>query len=87
MSPDMTRVAEFISLQIEKNTLIPENTPHSVAAGILYFISIEFGLDITLTQIKMVSDISDVTVMKCFKKLQAIKDQLLPAQVYQKYKV
>jgi len=86
MPYEMTRIAEFIALQIEKNTLIPENTPHSVAAGILYFISIEFGLSITMIQIKMVSDISDVTIMKCFKKLQAIKNDILPAQVYAKYK-
>jgi transcription initiation factor TFIIB len=86
MQPEMTRIAEFISLQVEKNTLIPENTPHSVAAGILYFISVEFGLSISMTQIKIVSDISDVTIMKCFKKIQAIKHDLLPAQVYANYK-
>ena len=26
-------------MRIEKNNLIPENTPHSIAAGIIYFIS------------------------------------------------
>jgi transcription initiation factor TFIIB len=83
---DMSKIAEFISLQIEKHNLIPENTPHSVAAGIIYFVSQEFGVAITKQDIRLISDISEVTINKCFKKIDSFKHQLLPPQIYEKYK-
>ena len=86
VSAEMTKIAQFISLQIEKNNFIPENTPHSVAAGIIYFMSHDFGLNISKHIIRDVSDISEVTINKCYKKIDSIKDQLLPPQIYAKYK-
>ena len=86
VSTEMTKIAQFISLQIEKNNFIPENTPHSVAAGIIYFMSHDFGLNISKHTIRDVSDISEVTINKCYKKIDSIKDQLLPPQIYAKYK-
>jgi len=85
MSSDMTRMAEFIALRIDKINLIPENTPHSVAAGIIYFIAHDFKLGISKQDIKRVSDISEVTINKCYKKIDAVKLQLLPAEVYAAY--
>lgn len=85
MSKEMTRIAEFIALRIEKNNLIPENTPHSVAAGIVYFIAHDFHLGISKQDIKRVSDISEVTINKCYKKIEAVKFELLPPEVYAMY--
>ena len=34
---ELTKVCKFIALIIEKRDLIPENTPHSIAAGIVYY--------------------------------------------------
>ncbi|HBD74121.1 MAG TPA: hypothetical protein DC003_00975, partial [Acholeplasmataceae bacterium] len=34
---ELTKVCKFIALIIEKHELIPENTPHSIAAGIVYY--------------------------------------------------
>jgi transcription initiation factor TFIIB len=86
LSPEMTRVAEFISLQVEKQNLIPENTPHAVAAGIVYFVSVEFELGIDKPQICQVSTISEVTIIKCYKKIDHHKKNLVPAAIYAKYK-
>ena len=36
-------------------------------------------------EIKIVSEISEVTINKCFKKLEKIKDELLPAIILKKY--
>jgi transcription initiation factor TFIIIB Brf1 subunit/transcription initiation factor TFIIB len=85
MSKEMTRMAEFIALRIEKISIIPENTPHSVAAGIVYFIAHDFKLGISKQDIKRVSDISEVTINKCYKKIEAVKLQLLPPEVYAAY--
>jgi transcription initiation factor TFIIB len=87
VSAEMTKVGQFIALQIEKNNLVPENTPHSVAAGIIYFLADHFGLNITKLDVKAVSEISEVTITKCFKKIESLRDKILPQVIYDKYRV
>ena len=79
-------MAKFIALQIKKHNLVPENTPHSVAAGIIYLLSVEFNLSITTKQIHDISDTSEVTINKCYKKIDAVKSLLIPPGLYAKYK-
>ena len=81
----MTKVCKFISTKIEQLDLMPENTPHSIAAGIIYFISQNCNLSISKKDVKNISEISEVTINKCFKKLETIKDKLIPAVIVQKY--
>jgi transcription initiation factor TFIIB len=78
MSIHFTKLANFIAKQIEKNELIQENTPHAVAAGIIFFISYEFELNITKKNIQDISDTSEVTINKCFKKIESMKSLLIP---------
>ena len=66
--------------------LIPENTPHSCTAGIIYFISQECNLNINKNEIWKITGISEVTINKCYKKLEQFKDQLVPKKVLEKYK-
>jgi transcription initiation factor TFIIB len=82
---ELTKLCMFISMKIEKNNIMPENTPHSIAAGIVYFISQICNLNITKRDIKVVSEISEVTINKCFKKLEKIQEQLLPEAIIKKY--
>ena len=81
----MTKLAKFIAIRIENHNLIPENTPHSIAAGIIYFVSQECHLNISKNAINNISEISEVTINKCYKKLDLIKDKLIPKQILQKY--
>lgn len=83
---ELTKLAIFIALQIKKNNFVPENTPHSVAAGIIYLLSVEFNLSITTKQIHEISDTSEVTINKCYKKIDAMKHLLIPPGLYAKYK-
>jgi transcription initiation factor TFIIB len=85
VKPDMIKLAEFIALQIEKYHLIPENIPNSVAAGIIYFLSETFGLHLKEVDITQVCGISEVTIRKCFRKIESLREKLLPAAVYKKY--
>jgi transcription initiation factor TFIIIB Brf1 subunit/transcription initiation factor TFIIB len=62
-----------------------ENTPHSIAAGIVYFISQLCKLNISKKDIKMVSEISEVTINKCFKKLEKLKYDIVPEVILKKY--
>jgi len=82
---ELTRVCQFIAMKIEKNDLMPENTPHSIAAGIIYFISQICKLNISKRDVKNISEISEVTINKCFKKIEKIKDDLVPAVILNKY--
>ena len=36
MSSKLTKVCKFVAIRIQRNNLIPENTPHSIAAGIVF---------------------------------------------------
>jgi transcription initiation factor TFIIB len=85
MNHELTRLCHFIAMKIEKGGIMPENTPHSIAAGVVYFISQICKLNISKRDVKNVSEISEVTINKCFKKLETMKNDLLPAVILKKY--
>jgi len=85
MNVELTKLCHFISMKIEKLNIMPENTPHSIAAGVVYFISQFCKLNISKRDVKNVSEISEVTINKCFKKLEKVKGDLLPAVILKKY--
>jgi len=87
INAELTKLCKFISTKIEQLVLMPENTPHSIAAGIIYFISQICNLNISKRDVKNISEISEVTINKCFKKLETIKDSLIPAVIINKYSV
>lgn len=87
MSPELILLSTFVASQIEKHNLIPDNRPQAIAAGIAYFVCYHCGLKYSKMNVKnMLGDeVSEVTINKCFKKLQDYKEQLLPTWVAQKY--
>jgi transcription initiation factor TFIIIB Brf1 subunit/transcription initiation factor TFIIB len=64
---------------------MPENTPHSIAAGVVYFISQLCKLNVSKKEVKTISEISEVTINKCFKKLEAKTSELIPEVILKKY--
>jgi transcription initiation factor TFIIIB Brf1 subunit/transcription initiation factor TFIIB len=74
-------------MKIEKNNIMPENTPPSIAAGVVYFISQICNLNISKRDVNNVSETSEVTINKCYKKLEKVKDTLIPAAILKKYMV
>lgn len=85
MNYKLTKLCTFIALHIQKANIIPENTPHSIAAGIIYFISQTCHINLTKKEISNVSEISEVTINKCYKKLEKIKDKLIPKSILNEY--
>jgi transcription initiation factor TFIIB len=85
VNQELTKVCIFISMKIEKQNMMPENTPHSIAAGIVYFIAQMCNLNINKRDLKNVSEISEVTINKCFKKLEKMKEELIPEVILKKY--
>ena len=85
INQELTMLCKFIANKITSNNLIPENTPHSIASGIIYFVSHVCNLNISKREINNISKISEVTINKCFKKLEVIKDELVPKIILEKY--
>jgi transcription initiation factor TFIIB len=85
MNQELTLLSKFIAIKVEKNNIITDNIPHAIAAGILYFISQICQLNVSKQDIKTVSGVSEVTINKCFKKLEALKEILVPTSILEKY--
>lgn len=84
---ELTRLCQFISMKIEKMDVMPENTPPSIAAGVVYFVAQICKLNISKRDVKNVSETSEVTINKCYKKLEKISkdDCIIPAAILKKY--
>jgi transcription initiation factor TFIIB len=84
---ELTKLCQFIALNIEKMDVMPENTPPSIAAGVVYFVVQVCNLNISKKDITNVSETSEVTINKCFKKLEKISEttNLIPAAILKKY--
>jgi transcription initiation factor TFIIB len=84
---ELTKLCQFISMKIEKLDVMPENTPPSIAAGVVYYVSQICKLNINKTDIRDVSKTSEVTINKCFKKLEKITKEhnIIPAAILKKY--
>ncbi len=87
INSELTKLASFIAKKIENSGIINDNTPHSIAAGIIYFISQICDLSITKSNVKQICGVSEVTINKCYKKMDHIKDQLIPNAIKQKYAI
>ena len=85
INTELTKLCKFIAKRIDDNNLIPENTPHSIAAGIVYFIGNICNLNISKKSVSSISKISEVTINKCYKKLEILQDNLLPKVILDKY--
>jgi transcription initiation factor TFIIB len=85
INTELTKVSQFIAMKIEKMNLMPENTPHSIAAGVVYFISQICRLNVSKRDVKSISEISEVTINKCFKKIERMKTELVPAVILSRY--
>ena len=85
INQELTKLCSFVALKIQKGNYIPENTPHSIAAGIVYFICQLCSLSISKKEVGKISEISEVTINKCYKKLEVIKEKLIPPQLLVKY--
>ena len=83
---EQTMLAKFITKKIEQQQLITDNIPHAIAAGIIYFVAYNCNNNVTKQDIKVISGVSEVTINKCFKKLETYKTTLIPNVILEKHK-
>jgi transcription initiation factor TFIIB len=81
---EMTMLAKFVTNKIEKNNIITDNIPHAIAAGVVFFVSQIYGLNANKVDIKNISGVSEVTINKCFKKLDSMREILIPKCILDK---
>ncbi len=85
INQELTTLCLFIANLVETQKIIPENTPHSISAGIVYFVCQKCNLNVSKKAIHSISKISEVTINKCFKKLEAQEHKLIPEVIRNKY--
>jgi transcription initiation factor TFIIB len=85
INQELTKLCMFISKIVEKKNLMPANVPNAICAGIIYFVSQTCGLNVNKRDIKNVSEISEVTINKCYKLLETHQAMLIPASIVAKY--
>lgn len=84
---ELIKLCEFIAIRVESSNMIPENTPNSIAAGIVFFVVYYCNIGISKIDISEVCEVSEVTINKCYKRLEQYKDVLIPSMIKDKYNI
>jgi transcription initiation factor TFIIB len=71
-------ICRYVAKKAEDYNLVSENTPPSIAAGSIYLVSASYNMNISKKDISEACKISEVTISKCYKKLNKYKKYLLP---------
>ena len=72
-------ICRFVAKKAEDYNLVSENTPPSIAAGSIYLVSASYNMSVSKKDISDACKISEVTISKCYKKLNKYKKYLLPS--------
>ena len=78
ISEDHLQLAITIANRAEEYGMVSENTPPSIAAGSIYLVVQVKELPITKKEISLACKTSEVTICKCYKKLNTYKSYLIP---------
>jgi transcription initiation factor TFIIB len=79
-------LAEFIAMKSIMNNLVNDNTTPSIAAGAVYLACVVCRQPITKKQVAEACKTSEVTISKCYKKLNEYKHSLLPQSIRDHFK-
>ena len=87
MSEHMVDLCRYVVQKEEEYAIISENAPPSIAAGCIYLVNVCCQLGRSKREISSACDISEITINKCFKKLNEVKRHLFPDDVVVKYNI
>jgi transcription initiation factor TFIIB len=87
MAPDMRELCKTVLRKADEIGVLSENTPPSIAAGIMLLVIIACKLDITKQDLSNVCGVSQVTICKCHKKLHVHRGHIFPPEVIAKYSI
>jgi transcription initiation factor TFIIIB Brf1 subunit/transcription initiation factor TFIIB len=84
---DVKHICQFVVFEAMRRDIFDDNTPPSIAAGAIFLVASVFKIRITKVQVHLATKISEVTISKCFKKLNQHKETLFPKAAIQKYDI
>lgn len=87
ISKDVKHIAEFIAVKSIFENLVDDNTAPSIAAGSIFLAAIITGNNITKKQVADSCKTSEVTISKCYKKLNESRLSILPRVIIEKYNI
>jgi len=89
LATNLKHISEYVAVKAiaSVNNLVEDNTSPSVAAGSIFLVCMITNQSITKKQVSVACKISEVTISKCYKKLNKHNKALLPKEVIQKYNV
>ena len=82
---ELVMVCRFVAKKVHEKNMITDNIPQAVAAGIVYFTGINCNQNVIKQDVKIITGVSEVTINKCYKKLELNKNKLLPEKILKKY--
>ena len=84
---DIKHICQFVVFEAMRRDIFDDNTPPSIAAGAIFLVVNVLKLKINKVQVHLATKISEVTISKCYKKLNAHKETLFPMGAIQKYSI
>ena len=84
---DITDVCMYVVNKADELSIICENAPPSIAAGVIYLCSTLCNQYLSKKDISKACEISEVTINKCYKKLYEYRVYLFPDYVKDKYNI
>lgn len=70
-----------VVVKSEELGVVSENTPPSIAAGSIYLCNMLFDWGVNKKEMAAACEISQVTILKCYKRLLAFRRHLFPEEV------
>lgn len=87
ISKDIKYISEFIAVKAIFKYLVDDNTAPSIAAGSIFLACTVTNQNVSKKQVADACKTSEVTISKCFKKLNEYKLELLPKSIIEKYSI
>ena len=80
-------ICQFIVFNAIRLDIFDDNTPPSIAAGAIFMVTNVLKMRISKVQVHAATKISEVTISKCFKKLNGFREILFPSQAIKQYNI
>jgi transcription initiation factor TFIIB len=84
---DIKHICQFVVFEAMRQDIFDDNTPPSIAAGAIFLVASVLNMRITKVSVHAATKISEVTISKCFKKLNQYKECLFPKSAIKKYNI
>lgn len=85
VSSNIKDISQFIAIKSIFMSLVDDNTAPSIAAGAIFLACVVTNQSISKKQVADACKTSEVTISKCFKKLNDYREKLLPRDIISKY--